>query len=243
MPCATLRLEMSSSPSRSDDSTVHPEEVSALPSLSLVLASSNHGKLSELRALLADLPVQLLSAREALGAPLEVPEDGATFEENALIKARAISRATRMIAIADDSGLEVAALGGRPGVRSARFAHERATDAENNAALLRALDEVEEGQRCASFRCVLAVVSPWDDSERTVAGSCSGSILRAPRGSGGFGYDPLFVVDGMGGRTMAELGSDEKNAVSHRGRAVRALKPVLAELVNRRLAEAAEIIG
>lgn len=211
--------------------------------LGIVLASSNHGKLVELRALLADLPVEILSAREALGTTLEVREDGATFEENALLKARAVSRATRMIAVADDSGLEVAALNGRPGVRSARFAHERATDAENNAALLRELNEVEEEQRGACFRCVLAVVSPWDSAERTVSGSCSGSILRAPRGSGGFGYDPLFVVDGLDGRTMAELGGDEKNLISHRGRAVRALKPVLVELVNRRLSEVTAVLG
>jgi XTP/dITP diphosphohydrolase len=205
--------------------------------LAVVLASSNEGKLSELRALLADLPVQVLSVREALGEPLEVREDGATFEDNALLKARAVSKATRMIALADDSGLEVSALGGRPGVRSARFAHERATDAENNAALLRELGEVEESQRGACFRCVLSLVSPWDATPRSISGSCSGRILRAPRGNGGFGYDPLFVVDGLGGRTMAELGSEEKNEISHRGRAVRALKPLLVDVVRRRFAE------
>jgi XTP/dITP diphosphohydrolase len=209
--------------------------------LAVVLASSNEGKLSELRALLADLPVQVLSVREALGEPLEVREDGATFEDNALLKARAVSKATRMIALADDSGLEVSALGGRPGVRSARFAHERATDAENNAALLRELAEVEESQRGACFRCVLSLVSPWDATPRSISGSCSGSILRAPRGNGGFGYDPLFVVDGLGGRTMAELGSEEKNEISHRGRAVRALKPLLVDVVRRRFAEVTSI--
>ncbi len=168
--------------------------------LTIVLATSNHGKLVELRALLADLPVQLRSAAELLGEQPKIVEDGATFEENALIKARAIARATRSLALADDSGLEVDALAGRPGVRSARFAHERATDAENNAALLRELSEVEEGARGARFRCVLALVDPWQESDLHVAeGSCEGSIARAPRGSGGFGYDPLFLVSGQGG--------------------------------------------
>src|SRR5690606_27524081 len=112
--------------------------------LTVVLATSNEGKLAELRALLGDLPVELLSAAEVLGHPLTVAEDALTFEQNAVAKAQAVCEATGMIALADDSGLEVDALGGRPGVRSARFAHERATDAENNAALLSALEEVEQ---------------------------------------------------------------------------------------------------
>jgi XTP/dITP diphosphohydrolase len=156
--------------------------------LTIVLATSNHGKIQELRALLADLPVQFLSASEVLGEQPSIVEDGATFEANALIKARAVARATRTLALADDSGLEVDALGGRPGVRSARFAHERATDAENNAALLRELEHTEEAARGARFRCVLALVNPWQESDVHVAqGSCEGSIARAPRGNGGFG--------------------------------------------------------
>jgi len=212
--------------------------------LTIVLATSNHGKLAELRALLADLPVQLRSAAEVLGEQPNIVEDGATFEDNALIKARTIASATRTLALADDSGLEVDALGGRPGVRSARFAHERATDAENNAALLRELAEVEEGARSARFRCVLALVDPWQDSDVHIAkGSCEGSIARAPRGSGGFGYDPLFLVDGQGGKAMAELSEVEKNQVSHRGRAVQALRRILVELLNARLDEAERIAG
>jgi len=212
--------------------------------LTIVLATSNHGKLAELRALLADLPVQLRSAAEVLGEQPNIVEDGATFEDNALIKARTIASATRTLALADDSGLEVDALGGRPGVRSARFAHERATDAENNAALLRELAEVEEGARSARFRCVLALVDPWQDSDVHIAkGSCEGSIARAPRGSGGFGYDPLFLVDGQGGKAMAELSEVEKNQVSHRGRAVQALRRILVELMNARLDEAERIAG
>lgn len=212
--------------------------------LTIVLATSNHGKLAELRALLADLPVQLRSAAEVLGEQPNIVEDGATFEDNALIKARAIARATRTLALADDSGLEVDALGGRPGVRSARFAHERATDAENNAALLRELAEVDEDARSARFRCVLALVNPWRATDVHLAeGSCEGSIARVPRGSGGFGYDPLFIVSGQDGKAMAELDETEKNKVSHRGRAVQALREILLKLVNAQLDEAERIAG
>ena len=212
--------------------------------LTIVLATSNHGKIVELRALLADLPIQFLSAADVLGETLSIVEDGATFEANALIKARAVCRATRTLSLADDSGLEVDALGGRPGVRSARFAHERATDAENNAALLRELENIEEGARGARFRCVLALANPWQESERYVAeGSCEGSIARAPRGHGGFGYDPLFVVTGKDGRAMAELSEEEKNRISHRALAVKQLRRILIHLVNERLDEAERIAG
>jgi XTP/dITP diphosphohydrolase len=212
--------------------------------LTIVLATSNHGKLLELRALLADLPIQFLATADVLGEKLTIVEDGATFEANALIKARAVCRATRTLSLADDSGLEVDALGGRPGVRSARFAHERATDAENNAALLRALENVEEGARSARFRCVLALANPWQEAQDYVAeGSCEGSIARAPRGNGGFGYDPLFVVTGHGGRAMAELSEDDKNRISHRARAVQSLRRILIRLVNERLDETERIAG
>ena len=212
--------------------------------LTIVLATSNHGKLVELRALLADLPVQLRSAAEVLGESPSIVEDGATFEENALIKARAIARATRTLALADDSGLEVDALGGRPGVRSARFAHERATDAENNAALLRELSGIEEGARAARFRCVLALVDPWQESNVHIAeGSCEGSIACTPRGNGGFGYDPLFLVADHDGKAMAELAEADKNRISHRGRAVQALRAILIQLINERLDEAERIAG
>jgi len=210
--------------------------------VSIVLATSNDGKLAELRALLGDLPVELIGVADALGPEFAVTEDGDTFEANARQKAKVVCQATRLIALADDSGLEVRALGGRPGVRSARFAHERATDAENNAALLRELENVDDDERRAQFRCVLAIVSPYDsDNVRFSEGRCEGSIARTPRGSGGFGYDPLFVVDELGGRVMAELAEHEKNAISHRARAVRALRPLLIELINRQLAEAEHI--
>jgi XTP/dITP diphosphohydrolase len=211
---------------------------------SMVVATTNAGKLSELRALLADLPVQLSTVSDVLGETLVINEDGATFEHNATLKARAVCEATGLVALADDSGLEVAALGGRPGVRSARFAHERATDAENNAALLCELEHVPDASRAARFRCVLALASPWAPAEvETVEGSCDGFIARAPRGSGGFGYDPLFVVPELAERVMAELSDAEKNAVSHRARAVRALRPVLVRLLDERLREVERALG
>lgn len=213
------------------------------PILSIVLATQNAGKLAELRALLSGLPIAILGVDDALGGPLEVTEDGATFEDNAIKKARAVAQASRLVSLADDSGLEVDALGGRPGVRSARFAHDRATDAENNAALLRELDDVADAQRAARFRCVLALVSPGRGEVRTFEGACAGSIVRAPRGSAGFGYDPLFLPDEGGGRTMAELGPEAKNRISHRGRAVAALRPALLALLNVRLDEAERALG
>src|SRR5690349_13941477 len=156
--------------------------------LSIVLATTNEGKLNELRALLGDLPIGLLSVTDVLGDKLAIAEDGATFDQNALVKARAICQATNLYALANDSGLEVDALGGRPGVRSARFAHERATDAENNAALLRELEEVPDTERSARFRCVLALASPWDrETVRIAEGSSEGLIARAARGNGGLG--------------------------------------------------------
>jgi XTP/dITP diphosphohydrolase len=207
--------------------------------LTLVIATSNEGKLTELRALFGDLPVQLLSLPNVLGDGLVIPEDGATFEANAVIKARAACNATGLYALADDSGLEVTALGGRPGVRSARFAHERATDAENNAALLRALEDVPDAERSARFRCVLALASPWDREQvETAVGSVEGLIARAPRGSGGFGYDPLFILPELGGRAVAELDEADKNTISHRGRAARAMRDVILRVLDRSLSEA-----
>jgi XTP/dITP diphosphohydrolase len=211
--------------------------------LTVVLATANEHKATELRALLGDLPIELVTVTDALGEPLAVSEEGVSFEENAVHKAREVCGATRLLALADDSGLEVDALGGRPGVRSARFAHEHATDAENNAALLRELEDTDESNRSARFRCVLALASPWSTEVRLAEGRCDGSIARDPRGSGGFGYDPLFVVDGLDGRAMAELSEQEKNRVSHRARAVRALRALLLELLEQQLDEAERIAG
>jgi len=209
--------------------------------LTLVLATSNEGKLQELRALLSDLPVEVIGMGEVVGDSFSVSETGHTFAENAVLKARAVCKESGLIAIGDDSGLEVDALGGRPGVRSRRFAHERATDAENNAALLREL--AESDSREARFRCVLALATPFDSEIITVEGVCEGSILRAPRGSGGFGYDPLFVLAGADGRALGELSELEKNAVSHRGRAAQALRPKLVKLLNELLDGAERVAG
>lgn len=220
----------------------------------LVVATTNPGKLEELKALLAGLPLEVRSVAEVLPDPPVVVEDGAAFADNAVKKARAVAQATLMLSLADDSGLEVDLLGGGPGVRSARFAHERASDAENNAALLAALDAaytesgdpVAEGfgadELRARFRCVLALVDPFTGGgePRIVEGVCEGAITRTPRGSGGFGYDPLFVVAGSD-KTLAELDPESKNRVSHRGAAFAALRPVLEQVLAARAEQLARL--
>jgi XTP/dITP diphosphohydrolase len=196
----------------------------------LVFATRNPGKLVELRQLLADLDLEVwsLDELEKEGATVpEVSEDGDTFEANAGKKAVEVSRATGLPALADDSGLEVDALGGAPGVRSARFAGPEASDQANNARLLHALRDVPEDRRSARFRSVLALADtagPLGDGLITAAGVCEGRILLSPRGTGGFGYDPLFLVPELGA-TFAELGVGTKNDRSHRARAMAAMKP------------------
>ncbi len=207
--------------------------------ITVVLATGNPGKVRELSRLLSGLDVELVGVKDVLGQALEVPELGDSFESNAVEKARRVCAATGLVSVADDSGLEVLALGGRPGVRSARFAHERATDAENNAALLAALEE--EVDRRARFVCVLALATPWAEQVVTVRGVCDGKIARGVSGSGGFGYDPLFVVERADGKTMAELSAEEKDALSHRGLAVRALAAELERLLARQRHEAENI--
>jgi XTP/dITP diphosphohydrolase len=187
----------------------------------VVLASGNAGKLRELAALLAPTGFELVP-QDALGVAT-VPETGATLRDNALIKARHAARGTGLAALADDSGIEVDALGGRPGVRSARYARDGASDAENLARLLRELAEVPLPRRGARYQCVIVWLRGPDDAAPLVAcGTWEGRIARAPRGAGGFGYDPVFVPAG-GERTAAELPAAEKNAASHRGLAARAL--------------------
>ncbi len=218
----------------------------------LVVATQNRGKLDELRLLLAPLGVQVLSPQDVAKREITVIEDGETFDANAKKKAQTVAGITMMLTVADDSGLEVDALGGAPGVRSARFAGERATDAENNAALLAALDSLESdphGSRTsetyeARFRCVLALVDPLvkDGEPFLVEGTCEGKIVRTPRGSGGFGYDPLFVVDGID-KTMAELTEEEKSRVSHRGRAFEKLRLVLEKTLAERDAITRKVCG
>jgi XTP/dITP diphosphohydrolase len=181
----------------------------------LVLASRNLHKAREFGALLEGVEV------DALPDGVELPpETGETFEANAVPKARAAARATGRAAFADDSGIEAAALGGAPGVRSARFAGEHASDADN---LARLIAEAPPGSALA-YVCVIALVDPESGEERTFEGRCTGTMAPAARGTGGFGYDPVFVPDDRDdGRTMAQLSQAEKDAISHRGRAARAL--------------------
>lgn len=185
----------------------------------LVLASTNPGKLDELRILLREAGFPPDTIR-AVPASFRVEEDGETFEANAVKKAAAAARATGCWALGDDSGLEVRALGGAPGPRSARFAGEPPDDARNNRKLLDAL--ADQADRRARFRCVLALCRPGG-GVRTVEGLCEGVIGRAPRGNNGFGYDPLFLPDGHE-RTFAELPADVKNRISHRARALAAAR-------------------
>ena len=184
--------------------------------MSFILATRNPHKVREFAALLAPGGVDPLPDDVELP-----PEDGDSFAANALIKAWAAARATGRVAIADDSGIESQALGGAPGVRSARFAGEHATDAENLQLLL---DRAPDGSALA-YVCALAWVDPAAGVEHVVEGRCGGTLTTRTRGTGGFGYDPAFVPDDdPSGRTMAELSADEKDAISHRGRAVRELK-------------------
>jgi XTP/dITP diphosphohydrolase len=184
----------------------------------LLVATRNPHKVRELERLLPGIELDPLPD----GVPTP-PEDGDTYAANALIKARAAAVATGRAAIADDSGIEAEALGGAPGVRTARFAGERATDAENLAKLA-AEAPAGSGLR---YVCVIAHVAP-DGSEHTFEATTAGSVASEPRGDGGFGYDPLFVPEEGDGRTMAELSDQEKDAISHRGRAARALNAWLA---------------
>lgn len=191
-----------------------------------VAATGNRGKLEEIRRLLAGLELSL-TAQSELG--IEAPEEtGTSFVENALLKARFASARARLPAIADDSGLAVAALQGRPGIHSARYAGPQAADAENIAKLLRELDGLTGDERQASFHCVAVFVASADDPAPLVAeGVWPGRILERPRGRGGFGYDPVFY-DPAQAKSAAEMSAEDKNAASHRGRAFRRLAELLA---------------
>ncbi|MGZ4676949.1 MAG: RdgB/HAM1 family non-canonical purine NTP pyrophosphatase [Acidimicrobiia bacterium] len=191
----------------------------------IVLATANPDKARELADVLADLDVELVPR------PADVPEveeTGTTLVENARLKARALVAATGLPALADDTGLEVDALGGAPGVHSARYAGPDATYADNVRALVDAMAAARRNARTARFRTVLVLAEP-DGAELVVDGVAEGVIAEAPRGDGGFGYDPVFVPAGGGGRTFAEMSLAEKQRVSHRGRALRALAARLRE--------------
>ncbi|HZY02442.1 MAG TPA: non-canonical purine NTP pyrophosphatase [Anaeromyxobacteraceae bacterium] len=211
--------------------------------MDLFFGTRNPGKLTELRRLLARLPVRVLSPEDLPGPLPEVEEDGSTMAENARKKASAYARLTGMHALADDSGICVDVLWGLPGVRSARWSEDVAPglssgerDRANNQKLLGAMRGVPAEHRGAEYRAVLALAAPDGTVLATVTGTCRGVIGTEERGAGGFGYDPLFVPDAivLGGphlpRTMAELGPEEKDAISHRGEAMRKMLPLVREL-------------
>jgi len=197
----------------------------------LLLATHNSAKLRELRSLFCAGEWELVSL-EQQGIELEVPEEGQTLEENAAAKAIAYAKVSGLISLADDSGLEVEALGGGPGPLSARYAGEGASDMDKISRLLSQLTGIPWEKRKARFRCVIAVASPSGRLE-LCQGECQGVITFEPRGKGGFGYDPVFFLPKLG-RTMAELSLEEKNWVSHRGKAARKALEVLRRILNLR---------
>ncbi|GGP88786.1 RdgB/HAM1 family non-canonical purine NTP pyrophosphatase [Streptosporangium pseudovulgare] len=197
----------------------------------VVLATRNAGKITELRRILAEagVPVEIVGLEEfpEIG---DVPETGLSFAENALLKAHAVARASGLPAVADDSGLCVDALNGMPGIFSARWSGRHGDDLANLELLLAQVSDVPAAHRGAHFACAAALALP-DGRERVAEGTMHGVIVDAPRGTGGFGYDPIFVPEGES-RTSAELSAAEKDAISHRGRAFRALAPILAETLS-----------
>ena len=202
-----------------------PAGSSPLPEL--VLATSNPGKLREFRAILGELPVTFRALADF--PEVQLPEEGDDYEANAVVKARVIADAVGRPALADDSGIEVAALGGRPGPRSARFGGADLDDAGRLEKLLRDLAASGATDRSARFVCVAALAFPGGEVI-TARGECPGRILDAPRGGRGFGYDPIFEVEG-GGRSMAEIPPDEKNRISHRARALLSLREVIRQRI------------
>jgi len=205
-------------------------DVTAMAADTVVLATRNAAKLRELARILSaqnhGTQIRLAGLDEFPGAP-DVPETGATFEENALLKARAIADYTGLAAVADDSGLCVDALGGMPGVLSARWAGGHGDDQANLELVLAQVADVPDARLGARFVCAAALVT--DSGEWVVTGQVEGRLIRAPRGSGGFGYDPIFLPDGFD-QTTAEMTAEAKDAISHRGRAFRALTPFISRL-------------
>jgi XTP/dITP diphosphohydrolase len=192
----------------------------------IVLATKNQGKIKEMQDLTGHLPIELLALLDLEGIP-DVIEDGETFEENALKKALNLAKATDLAALADDSGLCVNALDGRPGVYSARYAGEHATDEDRVKKLLEEMNDIPDSQRTAKFVC--SIVLAWPNGENMkFQGVCAGQIIHEPRGSEGFGYDPVFLYEPYG-LTFAEMDRNSKNKVSHRGQALRELVSYLED--------------
>ena len=192
----------------------------------LLLATNNKGKVREYKSLLRGIPFELVMPAE-LGITTEVDEVGGSLEENARLKATILAAESRLLSLADDSGLEVDALGGEPGMLSARYAGEGASDRDRVSYLLTKLEGVPQEKRAARFRCVIAIATPDGDVE-LCSGECDGLIAFEPVGEMGFGYDPIFYLPEMG-KTMAELPPEEKNKVSHRGRAAEKASQLLKE--------------
>lgn len=197
--------------------------------LTVLVASANRGKVSEYNSLLDGLDIELLSVQDA-GVSGDVEETGTTYEENARLKAVTCAERSGLVTLADDSGLEVDALYGEPGVRSARYAGEGASDSQRVAYLLRKLEGVPHEQRTARFVCVIAIATPAGEVI-FCHGECHGYIVMEPRGDRGFGYDPAFLVPDLDA-TMAELPPEVKNRISHRGRAAAAAREVLQEFID-----------
>lgn len=196
--------------------------------ITLVIATGNRGKYSEIAALLQGLDA-LLVPLDRVGLVEVPPESGESFQENARFKAEFVARAVGRLALADDSGLEVDALGGQPGVMSARFGGPGKTDADRNRLLLSKLEGIPPERRTARFRCVVAIADP-NGLVSVVDGACEGRITLEPRGDYGFGYDPIFEVPSLG-RTLAEIGSDVKNRLSHRAKAIAKARTILEEFL------------
>lgn len=194
--------------------------------MKLVLATRNLGKIQEMTDLLADLPLNILSVLDFPDMP-KVIEDGQTFAENAIKKAETVCRHTGLLSLADDSGLEIEALDGQPGIRSSRFAGFEQNDDSNITKVLHLMRSIPQDRRQARFRCVIALATPEEKTE-TVEGLCEGLISTQRMGSAGFGYDPIFIVPQYG-KTFAELGLDIKNRMSHRAKALQAAKALLLQ--------------
>lgn len=195
--------------------------------MKIVAATGNKHKIEEIESITKKFGMNVITKAEAGVGDLEVEETGTTFEENSLIKAEAIMKATGMPAIADDSGLEADALNGAPGVYSARFSGEGATDESNNAKLLKLMEKIPDDERSARFVSVVTLCFP-DGTVVAARGECPGTLRRSPRGDGGFGYDPLFVPVGYD-KTYAEISAEEKNIISHRAKALGILRMKLKE--------------
>ena len=193
----------------------------------LLLATNNNGKVREYRSLLAGIPFDIVTPADE-GITTEVEETGESFEENARLKAAILAEESGLLSLADDSGLDVDALGGEPGVLSARYAGEGASDADRVDYLLKKLADVPQDKRTARFRCVIAIVQPGGAVE-LCQGECRGTITTAPAGERGFGYDPVFYVPELG-KTMAELAPEQKNRISHRAMAAEKAREVLIKI-------------